>query len=273
MTELIKILCVDDEPNILKALRRLFMDEDDYEVLMADSGEEGLEILNQHGDVHLVISDYRMPGMNGVEFLSQVYENWPDTLRIVLSGYADTAAVVEAINLGRIYKFIPKPWNDEDLLSTVRVALQHQELKHQNAQLNTQLQHKNAELEEINETLEKKVAQRTEALEIRNRVLAVAQGVLDVLPIAVFGIDPEDMIAQCNDMGLAIFPVGGMGPLGNKRFDVFPKNLNDLIDSLGRGSEVRQTLTIKYIHYRAEVRRIDSFTAKGLVVALIPLEG
>ena len=272
MSELIQILCVDDEPNILKALRRLFMDEDNYEVFLAESGEAGLKVLQQHEDLRLVISDYRMPGMNGVEFLSQVYENWPDTLRIVLSGYADTAAVVEAINLGRIYKFIPKPWNDEDLLSTVRVALQHQELKYQNAHLTNELKHKNAELEEINETLEKKIAQRTEALEIRNRVLAVAQGVLDVLPIAVFGIDPEGMIAQCNDMGHAIFPVGGMGPLGNSRCDVFPPNLNTLVDSLGSGTDVSQTLKIKYTQYRAEVRRIDSFSAKGLVVALIPQE-
>lgn len=272
MPELTKILCVDDERNVLKALRRLFIDEDDYEILTAESGDEGLGMLDAEEDVRLIISDYRMPGMNGVDFLSKVYERWPDTIRIVLSGYADTAAVVEAINLGRIYKFIPKPWNDEELKSTVSMALQHQELKLQNSRLAAQLQQKNAELTEMNENLEKLVQRRTEALEIRNRVLAVSQGVLDVLPIAVFGIDPEQMIAQCNDMGQALFPVGGIGPLGTSRHKVFPESLNQLVDSLGDQASIGEVLTIKNANYRAEVRRIDSFTANGLVVALIPLD-
>ena len=84
------------------------MDEDDYEIIIAESGEEGLEPLEEEG-ISLVISDYRMPGMNGVDFLSKVCEGWPETVRILLSGCAYTAEVVEAIKLGRIYKFIPSP--------------------------------------------------------------------------------------------------------------------------------------------------------------------
>ena len=272
VSEMIKILCVDDERNVLKSLRRLFMDEANYELLLAESGEEGLETLSAEENINLVISDYRMPGMNGVEFLSKVYESWPDTIRIVLSGYADTASVVEAINLGHIYKFIPKPWNDEELRSTVAMALQHQELKLQNSRLNDELQQMNAELQQMNQNLEKMVAKRTEALEIRNRVLAVAQGVLDVLPIAVFGLDPELMVAQCNDMGQALFPVGGMGPLGSNSREVFPPALNELIARLGQERAIGEKVTIKSANYHAEVRRIDSFTAKGIVLALIPLE-
>ncbi len=272
MAEITKVLCVDDERNVLKALRRLFMDEEDYEIIIAESGEEGLEILRNDDEISLVISDYRMPGMNGVDFLSKVYEGWPDTVRIVLSGYADTAAVVEAINLGRIYKFIPKPWNDEELKSNVAVALQHRELKLQNDRLNEELHQKNIELQEMNDNLEKKVKQRTEALEIRNRVLAVSQGVLDVLPIAVFGIDPEQMIAQCNDMGQDLFPVGVMGPLGNSRADVFSPELNLLVDSLGDQASVDGETSVKGGKYRVAVRRIDSFTAEGVVVGLIPYE-
>ena len=74
MAEKIKILCVDDERNVLKALRRLFMDEEDYGIPLAESGEEGLEILDMEHDIRLVVSDYRMPGMNWVEFLAQVNE-------------------------------------------------------------------------------------------------------------------------------------------------------------------------------------------------------
>ncbi len=107
MSEEIKILCVDDEKNVLKALRRLFMDEDNYEILVAESGEHGLAMLAEEEGIRMVISDYRMPEMNGVEFLRQVYEKDPDTIRIVLSGYADTASVVEAINQARFINLFP----------------------------------------------------------------------------------------------------------------------------------------------------------------------
>jgi len=123
MNDRTRILCVDDERNVLRALERIFLD-DDYEILTACSGEQGLEILSAAPQVQVVISDYRMPGMNGVEFLKEVCKTHPETIRIVLSGYADTAAVVAAINQGKIYKFIPKPWNDDELRLTVAKALE-----------------------------------------------------------------------------------------------------------------------------------------------------
>lgn len=123
MNKQVKILCVDDEINVLRALRRLFLD-DDYDIFSAASAEEGLEILRTNEEIQIVISDYRMPGMNGVDFLKEVYSNWPDTVRMVLSGYADTAAVVEAINDGQIFRFIPKPWDEEELRTTIRMGLE-----------------------------------------------------------------------------------------------------------------------------------------------------
>ena len=92
-SEPIKILCVDDERNVLKALERIFLD-DDYEIVLAGSGAEGLDILQKAEHFQVVISDYRMPVMNGVEFLKVVYERCPETVRIVLSGYADAGAIV-----------------------------------------------------------------------------------------------------------------------------------------------------------------------------------
>lgn len=270
MDEMIKILCVDDERNVLKALRRLFMDEDQYDILVAESGEDGLAIMAEEGDIRLVVSDYRMPGMNGVEFLAQVYERWPDTIRIVLSGYADTAAVVEAINQGQIYKFIPKPWNDEDLKTAIAAALQHQTLKYQNVQLTEELQNKNRQLKEINENLEQLVNQRTEALEIRNRVLQIAQGVLDVLPVVVLGIDAEQMIVQCNDAACELFPHGFMGPIGNDRREILPVEINQLIDRLETETAPRCQVVIKGHSYRAEAKRLHESLSRGVVVALIP---
>ncbi len=270
MSEIIKILCVDDERNVLKAIRRLFMDNDEYNIMIAESGEEGLQILEDEGDIKLVVSDYRMPGMTGVEFLAQVYNRWPETIRIVLSGYADTVAVVEAINLGQIYKFIPKPWNDEEIKTAISTALQHQALQLQNTKLNAELSEKNQQLEEINENLEQLVTKRTEALEIRNQVLQVAQGVLDVLPLVVIGIDPEQMIVHCNDYAQDLFPHGGLGPLGNYCEEVFSEEINQLIDRLETERSPKEHLSVQGKKYYAEVKRLSETFSHGIVLVLIP---
>ncbi|MFK5926373.1 MAG: response regulator [Desulfuromusa sp.] len=270
MVDMIKILCVDDERNVLKSLRRLFMDEDNYEVFVAESGAEGLDLLEEEGDIRMVISDYRMPEMTGVEFLHQVNEKWPETMRIVLSGYADTAAVVEAINEGQIYKFIPKPWNDEELLSTISSALQHQDLQWENRQLSAELQQKNIELQEMNDNLEEQVIRRTEALDIRNRILQVSQGVLDVIPVVVFGIDPENLIVHCNEYARDLFPHGGIGPLGNERNDVFPPEINELIDRLEHERLPQANIEVHNQKFRGEVRRLHDTQMQGLVLVLIP---
>lgn len=146
MAENIKLLCVDDEKNVLRALERIFMD-DDYEILTAISGEDGLAVLAENSDVQVVVSDFRMPGMNGVEFLRQVCEKYPDTVRIVLSGYADTGAVVSAINEGQIYKFVSKPWSDEELRQTVAKAVEAFSLHRQNRALAAELEALKREME------------------------------------------------------------------------------------------------------------------------------
>lgn len=188
--EPIKILCVDDERNVLRSLERLFID-DDYEVFLADSGEEGLQLLEKEGPFQVIISDYRMPVMNGVDFLKAVYERKPETVRIVLSGYADAGAIVAAINDGHIYKFIPKPWNDEELRVTIHNSLERYFLQKNNRELIDKLAVANQELEE-------KVRQRTEQLELHIRALEFAQQLMWTLPVAVVGIDENNMVAHSN---------------------------------------------------------------------------
>lgn len=271
ISEMIKILCVDDERNVLKALRRLFMDEDNYEILIAESGEEGIAQLEDEPGIRLVISDYRMPGMTGVEFLAKVCEKWPDTIRIVLSGYADTAAVVEAINLGQIYKFIPKPWIDEELKTVVSTALEHQNLLLQNNRLNEELQRKNKELQNINEKLEHIVEERTVALEVRNRVLQISQGILDVLSVAVLGIDLEGMIVQCNERAQALFPHGQTGPLGNNRRDVLPAEINQFLDESGNsGQTLRREVVLNGTRFWLETKNLPEQTTRGMILEFIP---
>lgn len=119
------LLLVDDEPHTLSALRRLLMDED-YKILTAGNAQEGLELLAKH-KVHVILTDQRMPGMSGTEFLGRVKTLHPDTVRIVLSGYADLDTVLRSVNEGALYKFLGKPWDDDQLLEHIREAFRYYE--------------------------------------------------------------------------------------------------------------------------------------------------
>lgn len=156
------VLCVDDEPNILSALRRLLRPAG-YRVLTADSGAAGLAVL-EADSVDLVISDMRMPAMDGAQFLEGVRKRWPDTIRLLLTGYSDVGAILAAINRGEIYRYITKPWDDNDLLLVVRHALERRSLGIEKDRLEALAHRQNAELKALNESLEAKVAARTGAL-------------------------------------------------------------------------------------------------------------
>ncbi|MCK9387983.1 MAG: EAL domain-containing protein [Sulfuritalea sp.] len=123
------LLLVDDEPGILAAMRRLLRREG-YTLLTAASGGEGLELLATH-EIGVVISDGRMAGMSGPEFLGRVKKMHPDSVRILLSGYTDLDAVTDAVNQGELFKFLTKPWDDEKLLETVRDAFRQYESRRQ----------------------------------------------------------------------------------------------------------------------------------------------
>jgi len=211
MDEAIKILCVDDEPNVLSSLKRLFLD-DNYTILTATSADEGLKVLEQE-HVQLVISDFRMPSMNGVEFLRKVYTQWPDTVRMVLSGYADASAIVSAINEGHIYKFVPKPWNDDDLKVTVSNAIERYFLFKKNLELTSELQTKNDELAELNVELQKLLAEKSANLEFRSKVLTIHQNILDSMPVGIIGVDFNHMVVMCNEKWIDIAGMRGC-PLG-----------------------------------------------------------
>src|ERR1700694_4110849 len=114
------LLLVDDETNVLNALMRVLR-RNGYRILTATCAEEALDILARE-DVQVIISDQRMPGMSGTELLSKIKDTHPETVRIVLSGYADLDAVTEAVNRGVIYQFIAKPWNDEELRLQIQDA-------------------------------------------------------------------------------------------------------------------------------------------------------
>lgn len=133
-----QILCVDDEKGVLSSFKRFFGD-DNYEIFTAESGQDGLEILEKQDSIQLVISDYRMPGMDGIEFLQRVWARWPKTVRILISGDADAEQALSAINEGQIYKFFAKPWNDDEFRETVANALNAFHLRERNEALADEL--------------------------------------------------------------------------------------------------------------------------------------
>ncbi|MDP2785441.1 MAG: response regulator [Sulfurimicrobium sp.] len=154
------LLFVDDEANILSALRRLFRPHG-YRVHTAEGGAQGLELLERE-PVDLVISDMRMPNMDGAQFLEQVRHKWPDTVRILLTGYADVSSTIAAINKGQIYRYISKPWNDDDIVLLVKQALELKNLEREKLRLEALAQRQNEELKELNANLEAKVLERTQ---------------------------------------------------------------------------------------------------------------
>lgn len=159
-----RILLVDDEPNVLKALQRVFRQEK-YEVVTISSGQEALALLRKEV-FHLMISDYMMPGMTGAELLKQAKAIKPEIIRIMLTGHADTGAVMGAINEGAVYKFILKPWNDDDLRITVALALEQYDL----LQKNKALQQDNAQKsKEINALSKLTVSNRSQLAIMLNK--------------------------------------------------------------------------------------------------------
>lgn len=156
------LLFVDDEANILSSLRRLFRPQG-YRILIAEGGAQGLEIMAQE-HVDLVVSDMRMPEMNGAQFLEKVRGGWPDTVRILLTGYAEIEATIDAINKGQIYRYISKPWDDNDIVLIIRHALQQKRLEREKLRLEELTNRQNKELTDLNANLEARVLARTSEL-------------------------------------------------------------------------------------------------------------
>lgn len=163
------VLFVDDEENVLRSLSRLFLDEP-FVLLTAGSGQKGLEVLKEH-DVAVIVSDQRMPGMSGAEFLARSREIRPDAVRMVLTGYADVSAAMDAINRGGAFRYITKPWNDEDLVHAVHDAIERYRLAAENRRLTALTIRQNEELKKWSSELELYVQQQTIDLSRRNKEL------------------------------------------------------------------------------------------------------
>ena len=203
------ILIVDDEESILNSFQRILADED-YEVHTVNNGSEGLNKLRTAQKPYsVIVSDQRMPEMSGVQFFAQAKDIFPDAVRILLTGYADSNAIIDAINKGGVHLYFTKPWREEEILLHIKQSLSKVEILAENKRLVELIKIKNQELVKLNKTLEKKANDRTNDLLAQTEKLKdsykksqlILDGIVKTLSKIVATRDPytsghEDQVAK-----------------------------------------------------------------------------
>ena len=266
------VLCVDDEQNILHSLKRLLRKEG-YRLLAAGSGAKGLKILKEN-DVHLVITDQRMPEMSGTEFLAKVKENYPDVIRIVLTGYTEVDSITESINKGHIYKFMLKPWNDYNLKLEIKQGLEQYDLMQANKKLHETVRQQNEELRRTNEKLEVLVKKRTMDLEIQNQALELSRAILQDLPIPVIGVSSEMTIVFINSAVEILSFDNGSVEVGRSVSEFFSSDVEEKISGVlaaGTGDTVKGYRCSEKTYDLDFIPLSGRFRGKGVVMTLTPV--
>lgn len=294
------LLLVDDEEHVGSALERLLR-YDGYKILHANSGKQGLEVLAQH-EVGVVISDQRMPEMSGVEFLSQVRELYPETIRIILSGYADLESVTAAINRGAIYKFFNKPWDNEVLRVDVMEAFWRHDLAREKEHLLQEIQAANNQLAQVNLELADAIGHKDSQIEhiahydalteLPNRLLfldrldqELARAHRDQCMVAVLSIN-LDRFKQVNDsfghpVGDQLLQAAAQRLATHVREcdtvariagDEFSLVLTDVKAALAAG-EVAQKILDSFAHTPMSAGDTEIFVTVSIGISIYPVDG
>jgi CheY-like chemotaxis protein len=206
-----------------------------------------LEILAKN-EVDVIVSDQRMPGMTGVEFLGKVRKIYPDTVRMVLSGYADLQSVTDAVNQGAIYKFLMKPWDDAQLRAHIDEAFRRKEMADENRRLALEVHTVNFELAVANRKMEEMLKQQQQKIKHDEISLDVVREVLQHVPTPVVGLDEEDFIAFLNTAAQVLFYEEGI-LLGADARRMMPE-LFHAIDNAG--GEQKSTVQLKGSVYQVD---------------------
>ena len=202
--DLPRILIVDDEEAILETMTFTFMDV--YDVLTTSDPHEALDLLDENAPVAVVITDQRMPEMTGVELLKQVYAKHPDTVRIMLTGFADSEATIQAINDGHIYAYVNKPWEPDDLKAVVHRAVEHHDLSVENRRLVADLQSANS----------------------------IMQAVMDRLDVGAVAVDQQGIVRAANKPACAYLAIDGE-PRGRSIEDILScHEVGNLLETVKR---------------------------------------
>ncbi|MBN2008053.1 response regulator [candidate division KSB1 bacterium] len=198
-----RILLIDTEENVINALRRELRREP-YQILTATRAEQALSIMKEHA-IQVLIADIRLEGTSGIDFMAKVKSMYPQTIRIILSGYTDIDTVAASINKGHVYKYLLKPWDKLELKETIRQSLDLWHLQAQNTALNEQIKKQNEELRYLNKNLEKEVEKRTIELIQKNKELNLSYEILEHLPLGVIGATEQGNVIFSNGLAKLYF--------------------------------------------------------------------
>jgi ActR/RegA family two-component response regulator len=216
--------------------------------------------------VDLIISDQRMPGMTGVEFLRKAKISYPDTVRIVLSGYTELQSVTDAINEGAVYRFLTKPWEDEVLREQIQNALEYRELLDKNRQLDIKIHSANQELVATNRQLGNLLQQKREQIERGANSLSIAREALEWVPMPVLGIDDLGTIVFANSA--AQKTLAGQGLLTGAMLAHALADIHAVVAATTHDGDC--TLQIDRVWYRVQWRSIGSNPlARGKLITLL----
>jgi len=221
-----RVLVLDDDLLILRALHRV-LEAQEFSVVGCSSPEEALEKLKAQ-PANLIISDYMMPGMNGVEFLTVAREICPDAPRLLLTAVNDFKVATEAVNSGEIYRLLTKPWNHAELINTIRQAYEYGELKRQHAALTQKVQEQNAQLHAINRDLERLVVERTN----------------DLLDGMINALDYRDMETQWHSRRVSLYAKRLGQQLGIAGSELHDVEMGALLHDIGKIG-VRDSVLLK----------------------------
>ncbi len=231
----IQVLIVDDEEKVARSVSRLLKSEG-IKVFTANSGQEGLDALRTDAiSPHVVISDQRMPKMSGADFLSIVAKEFPLVKRILLTGYTDLEPLRTAVNKGQIYRFLLKPWDDNELLMCVNDAYKSYKIEQDNIRLTE-------ELTELNQTLERKVEEKTRVLKMNISSLERYEDIMENMPIGVLCVSDEGMIVLANQQA-RIYLSSDSALEGRFLHETLPDILVELLTNFS--PDTSEKLTIK----------------------------
>ena len=263
MTAKVRILIVDDEAHVLSALKRLFR-LSGYETVTCTTAREALTHMETSAPFHIVISDYRMPEMNGVEFLTKVRICSPDSVRMVISGYADAGSIIAATNEGHIYKFIPKPWDDAFLLASVADALQYYEARQEQQTLIAALK--------LNLT---KMSAPIAGEQLNyQHVLQVYESLLDFMPVGLIGIDANGIIVKMNHFVVSHLKLDSA--MVGSNIEALPSSLSSLISDNEGTATVPEAVSLDLNGHEvtALIKPLNQNGMEGLmlIIVLVPTD-
>src|SRR6266545_3681195 len=260
------LLFVDDEENIVAALKRLLRREG-YRILTANSGQQGLEQLAGN-DVDVIISDQRMPNMTGVEFLRRAKDAYPETVRIVLSGYTELSSITDAINEGAIYKFLTKPWDDALLRTQIKEAFRHKSMADENRRLTRELEMTNRTLAAVNAELHTTLDRLRERSARNGTRLDVVREALQYVPLPIIGVGDDGVVAFANASAQAA--MSRMPPLlGVEAAEVLPPALLALLEG---GESASGEIDIECMRYQVSCREMGRQSmSRGRLLVLVPI--